>query len=119
MKLSEYKNEDALVLLADLIDPLATIFSDKKFYKVFQKGNKAEIIKYLLKNRPTQVLEIMARLDGVPPKEYEANFFTLPAKLMEILSDEELMRFFASQGLKMDNESFGPVMESTEETEKK
>ena len=119
MKLSEYKDEDALVLLADLIEPLANIFADKKFYKIFQKGNRLEVIKYVLKNKPKQVLAIMARLDGVPPEKYEANIFTLPTKLMEILSDEELMRFFASQGLKMDNESFGSVMESTEETEKK
>ena len=118
-KLSEFKNEDALDLLADLIDPLSKIFSDKKFEKVFRKGNKLEIAKYLLKNRPKEILEVLARLEDTPIEEYEANVFSLPVKIMEVLSDEDLIRFFESQGIRMGNESFGSATESIEETEQK
>ena len=118
-KLSEFKNEDALDLLADIIDPLAKIFSDKKFEKVFKKGNKLEIAKYLLKNRQKEILIVLARLEDVPLNEYEINVFSLPIKIMEVLSDEDLIRFFAQQGLGMDNASFGSVTETIEETEQK
>ena len=120
-KLSEYKNEDALDLLADLIEPAAEIFADAKFQKMFSKGKttKIALIQYMLKNHPKAVLNIMARLDGVPIKDYEVGLFDLPMKLMELLDDEELVHFFVSQGLGMGNVSFGPATETSEETEHK
>lgn len=102
MKLSEYRNEDALDLLADLIDPAAVIFGDPEVRKaVEKKEKKTVIIKKLIKNHKPEVIEILARLDGCEPEKYEVNVLTLPAKLLEIFNDKDLIDLFQSQGQKM------------------
>lgn len=99
MKLSEYRGEDALDLLADLIEPAAAIFGDEDVRgAVEKKANKATIIKLLIKNHKTEVIEILARIDGCKPEEYECNVFTLPVKLVEIFNDRDLTDLFQSQG---------------------
>jgi len=94
-KLSEYKNEEALDLLADIMVPIAGIMTDKNIRKKFTK-NRIEGISYLLKHHKKAVLEIMAILDGVPVKEYTCNMITLPKQILEILNDADLMDFFDS-----------------------
>ena len=104
MKISEYKNEEALDILADLIEPAGEIFSDKDFVKKIQskKSNKMEIVKSLIKDHKKAIIEILAILDETPVDEYECNIFTLPIKILEILNDEELVKFFTSQGQMME-----------------
>lgn len=94
MKLSEYKNEQALDILADILEPSAKIFSDKDVKKAFETGDKIKGIKAAIKTHKTEIIEILAVLDGVPVAEYECNVLTLPIKLLEILNDTDLMSFF-------------------------
>ena len=42
-KLSEYKDEEALDLLADIIEPVAFIFSDSEFIETLQENKLAAI----------------------------------------------------------------------------
>ena len=95
MKLSEYKNEQALDILADILEPSAKIFSDKDVKKAFETGDKIKGIKAAIKTHKTEIIEILAVLDGVPVAEYECNVLTLPVKLLEILNDTDLMSFFS------------------------
>lgn len=95
MKLSEYKNEQALDILADILEPSAKIFSDKDVKQAFEKGDKISGIKAAIKGHKTEIIEILAVLDGVPVAEYECNVLTLPVKLLEILNDTDLMSFFS------------------------
>lgn len=118
MKLSEYKNEDALDLLADILDPISDIFMDVEFREQIKNANKMQIVQYLLKNHKKPILQIMARLDNIPVEEYEMNLLSLPKKLLEIVNDKELIDFFRSQGQMMANETSGSATVSTEETEK-
>lgn len=94
MKLSEYKNEQALDILADILEPSAKIFSDKDVKKAFETGDKIKGIKAAIKTHKSEIIEILAVLDGVPVAEYECNVLTLPIKLLEILNDTDLMSFF-------------------------
>lgn len=119
MKLSEYKNEDALDLLADLLEPVATLFSDEKLVSLIKGGGtKLEAIKYALKEHKGSIVEILARLDGKEPKKYEGNIITMTKSLIEITNDEELMSFFTSQGQTTEKKSSGSVTENTEEEKK-
>lgn len=120
MKISEYKGEDALDLLADILEPVSEIIGDKQFEILFRtKGVSREMIKHLIKNHKVAMIEIMARIENEPVDEFrkKVTVFTLPSKILELLSDTELMDFFVSQGLMMDSNSFGSAMENTEETE--
>lgn len=120
MKLSEYKGEEALEVLADLLEPALDIFTDKEFLGIIKNGEKkTKAITYAIKEHKTSVLEILAATEGMPVSEYrdKCNVMTLPAKLLEILNDKELMNFFYSQLPKEVQTYFGSAMENTEEKE--
>lgn len=120
MKLSEYKGEKALDILADIIEPAATIMADKEVANFAKSGKPViKLIKPLIKNHKREVIEIMAILEGEDPEEYaeKVNLFTLPAKLLELLNDQDLKSLFTSQGQKTEETSSGSAMESIEAKE--
>ena len=114
MKLSEYQGEAALDILADLIEPAGEIMSDKEIGEVFKK-NRFKAIGLAIKNHKKAVMQIMATMDGVPVDEYKCNVFTLPAKILELLNDSELIRLFTYQGQTGDANSSGSASENIEE----
>ena len=117
MKLSDIKGERALEVLADLIEPMASIMSDEIFVADVRAGKKLLAIKRLLKEHKTEVVEVLAVLHGEDPTEYQVNLLTLPLTLLEILNDPDVMELFQSQEQNMGATSFGPATETTEATE--
>lgn len=114
MKLSEYQNEEALDLLCDIIEPTARILGDKEMLMATKrKCTKIEAVKIAVKNHESDVIEILARLDGIPKEEYKCNIITITMKLLEILNDKELTDFFTSQAQMVDSMSSGNVTEIT------
>ena len=97
MKLSEYKNEQAIEMLGKLIDPISTVLADTKVKNAYQAGTQLAFVKVLLTEHPHEIVEILAILDNTPVDQYEVSLTTLPKKVLEILNDEELKDFFASQ----------------------
>lgn len=111
-KLSEYKDGEALDLLADLIEPAEAIFSDKDV----QNANSESMwkaVKVAIKKHKKEVMNIMAILDGVPVEDLHINVLSLPIKVMEVISDKDLVNFFVLQGQNMESTSSGSVMENT------
>lgn len=95
MKISELENEEALDLLADIIEPTVAILSDPQIKQMYSDtATKMKLAQYIIKEHKEEIITILARLDGVPRSEYRCNIFTLPMKLLEILNDEELVVFF-------------------------
>ena len=100
MNLSDAKNEQALDILADIIEPVAEILGDAKVAELYKSGQpRTKLAKYIIKNHKSEIIEVMAGLDGVPVDEYECNVFTLPLKLIQLLNDKELLSFFTSTTL--------------------
>ena len=114
MKLSEYQGEAALDVLADLIEPAGEIMSDKELGEVF-KENRFKAIGLAIRNHKKAVMQIMATMDGVPVDEYKCNVFTLPAKILELLNDPDLIQLFTYQGQTGDANSSGSASENIEE----
>lgn len=114
MKLSDYKGEDALEVLAELIEPAAEVFGDPEFRKIYNSGPKVKAVKYALKQHKEPILYMLATLDGESPETYRPGLLTLPAKLLEILNDPELVSLFQSQAQSTDKTSSGPATENTE-----
>lgn len=114
MRLSEFSDEKALEVLADLIEPAAEIMADKAIKEAYEAKNAAHAISVAIKNHKRAVISILATLDGTPVEEYHVNVFTLPAKLLEILNDPELTRLFTLQGQTGDAKSSGSASEKTE-----
>lgn len=119
MKLSEIKGEAAIEAVADIIEPLAKIAGDKGFLKEYRSDKpKLLLIKYLLKEHRSEVLEILAVLDQKSVEEYmeTVNLVTLPQQILETVNDPEVAVLFQSQS-QTDKTSFGSVTESTEASE--
>lgn len=118
MKLSEFKGEEALEVLADLLEPVTELFSDKKLIELI-KDSKTRIkgISYAIKEHKSSVLEILAITEGIPVDEYreKCNVMSLPGKALEIFNDKELMSFFSSQVPMEEMTSSGNVTEPTKD----
>ena len=117
MKLSELENEEALDVLADILEPASEIISDENIKTEFQNGEYMKAAKAVIKGHKSSIIEILARLDNVPVAEYRCNFFTLPRKVFEILTDSELIDFFKSSADQAEENVSADAMEHTEATE--
>lgn len=119
MKLADYKGEDAIELLADIIDPLTGILGNEEIRKVAEEGaNNLKLVKTILKHGKKEVLEIMAIIDKENPKTYKPNIFALPIRLLELFSQPEMRMLFISQAQTTDGEPSGSAMANTEVPEK-
>lgn len=125
MKLSDFKGEEALDVLADIIEPLSSILGDEEMREVAkdgaEKGKKVPPIVYIkiaLKKHKKEVIEVLARLENKPVQEYkkEVNLMTLPMALLSLVNDPEIQNLFTLQGQTEITQlaSSGPAMENTE-----
>lgn len=97
MKLSDYKNEDAIEVIADILEPLSVIFTDEEIKKEKNK-NRMKAVSMALKKYKKEVIQILARIDDVPVDKYECNALTLPMKVLEVMNDKEVQDFLESLG---------------------
>lgn len=95
-KLSEYTNEKAAEILADLLDPAGEIFSDKKFTESLQ-DSPISAAKIALRKHSKSVIDVLAILDGVPREKYAVNPMQILSKFIAVLNDKDLMSAFISQ----------------------
>lgn len=94
-KLSEIKGEEALDVLAEIIEPAAEIFTDENVKNALKaENNKAKAAKIILKGHNKAVLTLMAALEGVPVEEYQPTLFALPSLILGVLNDPELNSLF-------------------------
>lgn len=100
-KISDYRDEDALDLLADIMEPAVEILADETVRKTFETENRMKLASVAIKNHKESVMQILARLEGVPREEYHCTIFTLPAVVLEVLNDGELLGFFTAQARTM------------------
>ena len=114
-KLSEYKDDDALDLLAELLEPCTELFADNALVSVIRSETKMKAIKYAIKNHKKEVVEIMAILNEKPVEEFHYNVFTLPMMVLEVFNDKDLTDFLLQQGRMGSENSSGSVTENTEE----
>ena len=112
MKLSDVKGERTLDVIADIIEPISNIASDKEAMALFEKKktpkgmNSREFflkrvgksVPVLLKDHKDDVIQILSTIEGVTVEEYtaELNMAKLVSDVMELLTDEEFLSFLPS-----------------------
>lgn len=117
-RLSDYKNEEALDLLVDIIEPASELMSDSDSVALLyskKPGDRVKGVTQMIKAHKSAVIQILAALDGVPVDQFECGFFTLPTRLIEILNDKELLTFFTEQQTQNSEKSSSSAMENIEE----
>ena len=101
MKLSDFKGEEALDVLADIIEPLTSILSDKEIQALSKKKNTPVIkfVKPAIQNHKKELIEVLARLNRQTVEEYEKELtlITLPMQVLELINDPEVQSLFHSQ----------------------
>lgn len=119
MKLSEFKNEAAVDVLADLLEPASTICSDAELVKaVREKQPILKIAQIALKKHQKAVVEVLAIINGVSVDEFECTPVSILNDLLGVLNDAELVEFFMLQGRTRAESNSGSAMESTKELER-
>ena len=117
-KLSEYRGEDALDILAELMTPATNIIQDVDVQNYFNSENKklADVATTIIRKYKKDILHILSTLNE--GEEYNPNVFELLSDVIDILSDEVLVSFFDMQAQKIGAEPFGSATENTEGGEK-
>ena len=113
MKLSEFKDDAALDLIADIIEPAIEILVDPAIKEAFSRSKMAAI-KVAIKSHKNAIREIMARLDGKNPEEYHFTALSLPVKLLSLLNDPNLQQLFTSSGQMEGENACSSASENTE-----
>lgn len=113
MKLSEYKDDAALDLLADLIEPVTEILSDEAVKKAAEEGKKAKAVSIAIKNHKKEVMAFLAAIDGVPVEEFHCNVLTLPTRLIELFNDPGIVQLFTFAGQTEEATASGSRTENT------
>lgn len=113
MKLSDIKGDRVLDVIADIIDPIANMVQDKDVAAMFKceavpDGMEARDffakrmrkgLPVLLKSHKTDIIAIMAAIEGVTPEQYAASldFPKLFTDVMELVTDDAFLNFLSSQ----------------------
>ena len=113
MKLSEFKDDAALELIADIIEPATEILADPAIKEAFSRSKMAAI-KVAIKSHKNAIREIVARLDGKNPEEYHFTALSLPVKLLSMFNDPDLQQLFTSSGQKEDETACSSASGNTE-----
>lgn len=79
MKISEFKGENAIEFIGDIIEPVSKIFSDEIVRGFFSKNadNKSAIVKHICKEYATEAIEVLAAMQGITPKSMRATLLLL------------------------------------------
>ena len=108
MKLSEIRGEQALDVIAAIIEPATEIMTDKEFLDLARSRNIPKAASVAIKNHKKAVLAVLAALDGEDPETYNPSLISIPAKLVELFNDPELMDLFTPSDQSEERSSSGP-----------
>ena len=104
-KLSDYEGEEAILLWADLLDYITTIFQDKEVLEAVKGGKaKFKIAEVMLKTHKKECEAILLRIDPTP-----LNGLNIIIRLVEVIkevgSDPTIQSFFGFGAQKTESES--------------
>ena len=119
-KLSEIRGEDALDVLADLLDPVSEICTDKEIVDLVKdkevENKKLKVATLILHNHKKSIIRILALLEGVNPEKYSPSLAVLPVLVLQLLNDPDVVSVFQFAGPET---SFGSATENIQAIAKK
>lgn len=94
-KLSEFENEQGVIVVAKLLQPIARIVA--KAANLDRNKSAIEFVSSMLAESPKDTMEIFAILSETPVEEYRCNAASILADSVKLASDKELMELFGFQ----------------------
>lgn len=111
MRLSDFKDEKAVEVVADLLEPIEKIAINPKMENA-KGGSILGFARAMLKNNQRETMDMLAILSDVDPAEYHCTAATVVFDVLNMLNDPDLMQLF---GLRRQTPaSSGSASESTE-----
>ena len=111
MRLSDIKGERVFDVMADLIEPVASLATDENVSKFFSKATPEEgqsmrdyaiarireCVPSLLRDHKEELCAILSSIEGVTVDEYvsKLTMASLVNDVIELLNDSEFLAFFA------------------------
>lgn len=94
-KLSEVKGEEALDVLAEILEPITVIANDEDVKAGFDT-NIARCVSVALKKYKKEILAIFASINGKTVEETceEIDLLSLPSYIVDVLADPVVRRLF-------------------------
>ncbi len=114
-KLSDFKDEKAIVIVAQLLEPIMTILANPENGKFKGEQNGLKMFSGFLANSPKAMMQIFAILSEQDAETYHCDGVDAVTNLMTLVSDDRLIELFTSQGQTGDATSSGSASESIEE----
>lgn len=111
MRLSEFKDEKGIEVVAKLLIPIGKIATNTKNAES-RNGSKLDFAAALLQNNPGEVKDMLAILADKDPAEYHCTAATVLMDVFNMVSDPELMMLFGLQ--RQTTASSGSASENTE-----
>lgn len=111
MRLSEFKDEKGIEVVAKLMGPIGAIASNQENAKAKDKSI-LEFASAMLQNNPKEIMAMLAILDDQDPADYHCSAATVLRDVFNMISDPELLMLFGLQG--QTPASSGSASESTE-----
>lgn len=118
-RISELRGEQALDILADLIEPAMEIMTDPEVVALSRAGEQSKAISAAIKNHKQAVITVLALLSDEDPATYDPPLLSLPIKLLEILNDPDVQTVFSGQGQNTEENVSGSATVNIEETAEK
>ena len=102
MRLSEFKDEKGIEVVAQLLVPISKIFSNKENAAIQKRlkdqgGSMLDFASAMLRNSPRAVMDMLAILDGKDPEHYHCSAATALRDVFNMISDPELLSLFGLQ----------------------
>lgn len=116
--LTEIKGDEALDMVADLLDPATEIMTDDDVKDAYYNESKVKAISVAIKNHKKAVKTILALVEGEDPNTYEPNVVIIPARIYQIITDPVLQDLFTLPNQNLEEATSGSVSESTEDAKK-
>ena len=83
-------NEDKLELFADILEPAGAVILDKEWAAKWQAGDRVGAIRAAIINHKADIIQIMARIDGVAPEEYQIDGVALFFRLVTMFNRPDI-----------------------------
>ena len=112
MKISEIKGEQAINVLAEIIDPVTKILADEEIKNA--RNDRIKAIQIALRKYPKEIIHCLALIEGEDPKTYQPTLLSIPKKLVEITEDEDVKSLFISAATTAEEERSTGAQEDTQ-----
>lgn len=113
MRLSEFKDEKGVEVVAKLLVPIGNIAADKEMANIQKDSvHMGDFASLLLQKHPQDVMAMLAVLNDQDPEDYHCTAATVLVDVFNMISDPELMMLFGLQ--RQTAASSGSASENTE-----